>query len=223
MWGRNVLKESIWKAVLSETKCSFLRLGESALLGLLLGTSYWKFFRFISLLSTLHIPSKILQKVLTHVWILSLTYSFVHVMFCPWFEAGFQAISPLIFQHKGNIHFRGKMHLKTLVLLMYKFCCLVVAFLILLRWLVKCNWQVVCSRQFLPDIQGEIHETACIFCRSVDGSLWNVTLLNSWSQHTTLSPRWLSLIGELTRLLKLSLSPPTQKVRCLVISWIHNL
>lgn len=38
---------------------------------------------------------------------------------------------------------------------------------------------------------GCIAETACIFA----DSLWNVTLLNSWSQHTTalLSPRWLFL------------------------------
>lgn len=59
-------------------------------------------------------------------------------------------------------------------------------------------------------------------CRSVDGILWNVTLLNSWSQHTTallflhadFFLDWRNCLG----CFRYHFPPPTQKVRRLTIS-----
>lgn len=72
--------------------------------------------------------------------------------------------------------------------------------------------------------QNRIHcRNSLHLCRAIDGSLWNVTLLNSWSQHSTaLLFRHADLIGELSRLLLGSLSAYT-KGETFYNIWSRNL
>jgi len=183
LWGTRLSSESIWKSVLSETKRSLLRLGAAAL------GSFLERRLAASCSDSSKSPdtSGALQNV-APAWILlpcSSPHCALRGTFCV--DAGFYITSPLILSMgiAGSERRCARKKECHIVLLTSEADTLVVVILILLGWLERLpftNCRASMTAMRLGNIQLETHRKRSRkgSCGSVDDSLWNWTLLNSW-------------------------------------------